>query len=83
MAQALTPVRSSTGQRLPYALGWFVQDYQGLRIQWQHGHWTTFSGLYLKIPDKALTLIVLANSGATIDPLPLNLMSFSLTSTPM
>ena len=58
------PARSSTtGQPLPYALGWYVQEHDGRRLLWHSGLWEkAYSALYLKLPDERLTLILLANS---------------------
>ena len=66
--RAWTPFVSSSGQRLPYGLGWFVTAHHGLKLIWHYGHWGTgFSSVYLKVPEKNLTLIVLANSEALAD----------------
>lgn len=47
----------------PTGLGWFVQQYSGQRIVWQFGVATdAYSSLIVKIPDRRLTLILLANS---------------------
>ncbi len=62
---AFTNPKTKTGKELPYGLGWFVQkDPQTkAKIIWHYGHWdNSFSSLYIKIPEKALTLIMLANS---------------------
>lgn len=61
---AFTNPKTTNGVELPYALGWFVQkDPSNAKIVWHYGHWdNSFSSLYLKLPEKALTLIVLANS---------------------
>jgi CubicO group peptidase (beta-lactamase class C family) len=65
---AWTPFVSNGGQRLPYGFGWFVTDYHGSMLVWHYGHWGTgFSSIYLKVPEKNLTLIVLANSEALAD----------------
>ncbi|MCI0389373.1 MAG: serine hydrolase, partial [Acidobacteria bacterium] len=62
---AWTPAFSKDGKTLPYGLGWFIQQYQGLRLIWHYGYWPdSFSSLYLKIPAKNLTFILLANSDA-------------------
>ncbi|PQJ35428.1 hypothetical protein BSZ35_13165 [Salinibacter sp. 10B] len=58
------PPNQSDGTESPYAFGWYVQDYRGKRLVW-HGGWDEeagFSALYLKVPDRKLTLILLANS---------------------
>ncbi|MGB5484430.1 serine hydrolase domain-containing protein [Parasphingorhabdus sp.] len=46
-----------------YRWGWFTQDWQGQRLYW-HSGWDPgrYSAIYLKIPDRNLTLIVLANN---------------------
>ena len=67
---AWTNYAASTG-RSPYALGWFVQSYQGQRIIWHYGSWPQFSALYLKVPERRLTLLLLANSGGLSTPFPM------------
>jgi CubicO group peptidase (beta-lactamase class C family) len=55
--------RSPAGQPLPYGIGWFVKDYEGERLIWHTGLWEgAYSALYLKVPSRNLTLILLANS---------------------
>jgi CubicO group peptidase (beta-lactamase class C family) len=64
-----TPARTSHGERLPYALGWFVQDYAGQHLIWHNGYLPDrYSALYLKDPERRLTLILLANSDALSSP---------------
>ena len=61
--ESTTPSRSSaTGERLPYGLGWFVQDHGGERLVWHYG-WQpgAYSGLWLRAPERGLTLVLLAN----------------------
>ena len=72
-AQALawTPFVSTAGAPQPHALGWFVQTYRGTRLVWHYGYWGQFSALYLKVPERGLTLILLANSGELSAPFPL------------
>jgi hypothetical protein len=44
-------------------LGWFVASPKGERLIWHTGLWEgAYSALYLKAPDRGLTLILLANS---------------------
>lgn len=56
----------------PTGLGWFVQSYNGQRVAWQFGLASgAYSSLIVKIPDRRLTLILLANSDAltsTLNP---------------
>jgi CubicO group peptidase (beta-lactamase class C family) len=62
-AKLFLPPRRPNGQPSVYAYGWYVQEYQGERLYW-HAGWDEeagFSALYLKVPDRGLTFIVLAN----------------------
>lgn len=62
-ATMMRPMRSHTGEALPYSLGWFAQRYEGHELRWHSGWWEdAYSALYLKVPDENLTLILLANS---------------------
>ncbi|HJQ37300.1 MAG TPA: serine hydrolase [Thermoanaerobaculia bacterium] len=63
LARAWTPFLSNAGKPLPHGLGWFVQDHRGVKLVWHFGNWGHgFSATYLKVPEKQLTLILLANS---------------------
>ncbi len=38
LAQAMTPARSTTtGEALPYGMGWFVQEIEGEKVVWHYG----------------------------------------------
>ena len=64
-AKAWTPFVSNGGERLPYGLGWFVTDWHGVRLIWHYGQWGTgFSAMYVKIPERNVSVIMLANSEA-------------------
>jgi CubicO group peptidase (beta-lactamase class C family) len=64
-----TPTISNSGHELPYGLGWFTQQYRGERLIWHYGLWPpSASSLFLKIPDKGLTFIVLANTDGLSTP---------------
>jgi CubicO group peptidase (beta-lactamase class C family) len=66
--QVFTPATSNTGETLPYGLGWFIQEYQGIRLQWHYGYWTTNSSLIIRVPDRGLTFVVLANTQTLSSP---------------
>jgi CubicO group peptidase (beta-lactamase class C family) len=54
---------------MPTGLGWFVQNYNGLKIVWQFGNMPgAYSSLILKVPERHLTLILLANSDGLSAP---------------
>jgi CubicO group peptidase (beta-lactamase class C family) len=58
--QIWTATRSPAGQRFPYGLGWFVWEAFG-RFYWHYGWYSdAFSSLHFKVPDRELTLILLA-----------------------
>jgi CubicO group peptidase (beta-lactamase class C family) len=49
------------GTKLPYGLGWFVEEIQGETIVWHFGWFPpTVSALYVKVPGKNLTFILCA-----------------------
>ena len=60
--EVFTRATSNSGAVLPYGLGWFIQDYQGSRLQWHYGYWSTNSSLIVRVPERALTFVVLANT---------------------
>jgi CubicO group peptidase (beta-lactamase class C family) len=59
---AFTPTVSTKGGTLPYGLGWFTQDFEGTKMLWHYGYWTGNSSLILKVPERHLTFIIMANS---------------------
>ncbi len=62
-----TPAHSTRGETLPYGLGWFVEDYLGEHLVWHYGLVSGYSSLLVRVPERGLTLIVLADSGAMSD----------------
>jgi CubicO group peptidase (beta-lactamase class C family) len=61
---AYTPTVTNSGQTTPYGLGWFSTQYKGVHVVWHYGLWTAISSLIIKIPERQLTFVVLANSDA-------------------
>jgi CubicO group peptidase (beta-lactamase class C family) len=59
---AFTPTRSTKGEELPYGLGWFTTNYKGTKLLWHYGYWTGNSSFILKVPERNLTFIIMANS---------------------
>ena len=59
---AFTPAVSTKGEPLPYGLGWFTQNYKGMKFLWHYGYWTGNSSFILKVPEQNLTFIIMANS---------------------
>ncbi len=62
-----TPQHSTRGGTLPYGLGWFSEEYLGEQIVWHYGQERNFSSLFVRIPSRYLTFIMLANSVALSD----------------
>ena len=68
-----TPAVGRDGAPLPTGLGWFVQNYNGERLVWQFGNVPgAYSALVLKLPNRGVTFILLANSDGLSAPYPLN-----------
>lgn len=69
---------------LPYAKGWFVQCYQGVELYWHYGYGRSCSSLILKVPDKKLTILLLANADLLSEPFSAGLGVFGdVTSSPI
>jgi tetratricopeptide (TPR) repeat protein len=66
-AAMFTPTKSTHGTILPYGLGWFSQRYLNERVIWHYGQHTGAGSLFLKIPDRKLTLIILSDSNVISD----------------
>lgn len=53
----------------PYGYGWFIQKYNGYTLVWHYGlQPNAYSGLYIKVLEKDLTLVILANSQNLSEP---------------
>jgi CubicO group peptidase (beta-lactamase class C family) len=54
---------------LPFGMGWFVQRYNGEPVVWHFGIVANgYSALWLKLPSRHLTLLLLANSDGLSAP---------------
>ncbi len=63
LAAAWTPALSRDGRLIPFGLGWFVQPHRGGRVVWHFGLVPNeYSSLVVKLPERRLTFILLANS---------------------
>jgi CubicO group peptidase (beta-lactamase class C family) len=63
---------AGAGKPLPHGIGWFVQTHNRQQIVWQFGvAENASSSLIIKLPDRRLTLILLANSDGLAARIPL------------
>ena len=69
--QVFTANRTKDGTFTPYGLGWFVQRYKGVDFYWHYGQTQGESALFLKVPARKLTFVVLANTDKLSQPFPL------------
>jgi tetratricopeptide (TPR) repeat protein len=66
-AAMFTPAKSKRGVLLACGLGWFSQSYSGERIVWDFGQDEQSSTLFVKLPGRKLTLIVVSDSKALVE----------------
>jgi CubicO group peptidase (beta-lactamase class C family) len=68
-ARTLNAAWQPASSSQPTGLGWFVQSYNNQRLVWHFGvAKDAYSSLILKVPDKDLTFILLANSDGLTAP---------------
>ena len=66
---AWNPVVTPAGFVSPMGLGWFVQSHREERLVWHFGLIANgYSSLILKLPERKLTFILLANSDGLSSP---------------
>lgn len=69
LAQAWQPTLGHRGTGIPMGLGWFVQGYNGQRVVWHFGLIpNAYSSLIIKLPERNLTFILLANGDKLAAP---------------
>jgi len=67
-AQSKAQMMQAFGKNLAYGYGIFSQSFMGEKLVWGYGQYDCYSGLFLKIPAKKLTLFLLANNNLMSDP---------------
>ena len=70
-AKVFSPMISNGGKTLPYGLGWFVQQREGIPFTWHYGYWIGMSSLIIRVPEKKLSFVLMANSDMLSAPYPL------------
>jgi CubicO group peptidase (beta-lactamase class C family) len=69
LVAAWTPAVGISGTPSPMGLGWFVQSYKGERVVWHFGNVpNAYSSLIVKLPERGMTFILLANSDGLTAP---------------
>ena len=69
LVDAWTPAVGLLGTPSPMGLGWFVQYYRGERVVWHFGTVpNAYSSLIVKLPERGITFILLANSDGLTAP---------------
>jgi CubicO group peptidase (beta-lactamase class C family) len=58
----LSPTVAIPGDNLNYGLGWFVQWVDDLKVEWHGGEWNSQSALFLRVPERRMTFVAVANT---------------------
>jgi len=58
----LSPTVEIDGPDKTYGLGWYVQTYEGVKLEWHGGEWNAQSALILRAPQQSLTFVAVANT---------------------
>ncbi len=70
-AKVFSPMISNDGKSFPYGLGWFIQQREGINFSWHYGYWIGISSLIIRVPEKKLSFVLMANSDMLSAPYPL------------
>ena len=70
--KVFSPMISNDGKTLPYGLGWFIQQREGVEFTWHYGYWTGMSSLIIRVPAKKMSFVLMANSDMLSAPYPLD-----------
>jgi len=63
-ARMFATARNAKGEKLAYGLGWFLQTRRGATIWWHYGWDRANASLIIKVPEKDVSFVLLANSEA-------------------
>jgi len=69
--KVFSPMKANDGKTLPYGLGWFIQQREEIKITWHYGYWTGMSSLIIRVPEKKISFVLMANSDMLSAPYPL------------
>ncbi|NIS64209.1 MAG: serine hydrolase, partial [Gemmatimonadales bacterium] len=60
--EMLSPSIEINGPSRTYGLGWYVQTYQGVKLEWHFGLALGHSSLIVRAPQQGLTFVAVANT---------------------
>jgi CubicO group peptidase (beta-lactamase class C family) len=60
--QMLSPSIEILGPSRTYGLGWFVQTYEGVKLEWHYGLANGHSALLIRAPQQGVAFVALANT---------------------
>jgi CubicO group peptidase (beta-lactamase class C family) len=69
--KVFSPMISNDGKTLPYGLGWFIQQREGVEFIWHYGYWIGMSSVIIRVPGKKISFVLMANSDMLSAPYPL------------
>ena len=69
--KVFSPMIANDGKTLPYGLGWFIQQKEGIEFNWHYGYWIGMSSLIIRVPAKKIAFVLMANSDMLSAPYPL------------
>ena len=62
MEEMLSPSIEANGPDRTYGLGWFVQQYLGIKLEWHYGLALGHSSLIVRAPEQELAFVIVANT---------------------
>jgi len=62
MEEMLSPSIEANGPDRAYGLGWFVQQYLGVELEWHYGLALGHSSLIVRAPEQGLAFVIVANT---------------------
>jgi CubicO group peptidase (beta-lactamase class C family) len=71
-AEMTTPFRLNRGVSSPYGLGWFSEEWNGMKFSWVYGLGPSYASFLLHVPSEKITFVFLANNDAPTAALRLN-----------
>ena len=71
-AEMMAPFRLNRGVSSAYGLGWFSQEWNGMKFSWVYGLGPSYASFLLHVPSEKITFVFFANNDAPTAALRLN-----------